>query len=92
MPDSQHACKIISHFILWLVLAVHCVDELIERLLYGLHIDLVLVVHALSQLVCHITVDILASRNQVLLYPRQRVMLLNIQVDYLVRNDTHSLK
>ena len=92
MPDSQHASKVISHLILWLVLAVHCVDELIEGFLYGSHIDLILVVHALSQIVCHITVDILTGRDQVLLYPRQRVMLLYIQVDYLVWDYAHSLQ
>lgn len=92
MSDSEHAGKIISDLVLRLVLAVHGVDKLVKGLLDRIHIDLVLDVHALSQLICHIPIDILARRDQVLLDPRQRVMLLHIQVNNLVRNDTHSLE
>ena len=92
MPDSQHAGKIISDLVLSLVLAVHVINKLVECLNDSAHVNLVLCVHAFSQFVRHVTIDILTSRDQILFDASQRVMLLDIQVNNLVRYDTHSLQ
>ena len=92
MSNPEHARQVVCDLVLWLVLAVHGVNELIECLLHRVHVDLVLDVHTLGKFVRHVTVHVLARRDQVLLDPRQRVMLLHLQVDYLVRYDTHSLQ
>ena len=60
MADAEHACQVVSNFVLLLVAAVHLIDELVEGLDNGGHVDLVLLEHSLSNLVSHITVDILA--------------------------------
>ena len=92
MSDTQHAGQVISDLILSLVRAVHMVDKLIERLYNSCHINLVLRVHALSQLVRHVTIHILTRCNQILFDAGQGVVLLDLQVNNLVWNDSDSLQ
>ena len=67
MADAEHAGQVVSNFVLLLVTAVHLVDKLVESLNDGGHVDLVLLEHPFSDFISHITVDILACGNQVLL-------------------------
>ena len=92
MTDAEHAGEIVGDFVLGLVSAVHFVDELVEGLGDGIHVDFALLVHFLGNLVGHITVDVLVSGNQVLLDASECSVLPDLQVDELVGDDTHLLE
>ena len=92
MPDAQHSRQVVGHLVLRLVLAIHVVDELVERLCDRVHIDFVLLVHALGELISHVAIHVLTRGDQVLLDARQRVVLLHLQVDDLVWDDSHALQ
>lgn len=92
MANTQHAGQVVSHLVLGLLRAIDRVDELVEGVFDSSHIDLVLLVHPLGDLISHVTVDILILRHQVLLDLGKRGMLPDVQVDELVWNDAHLLQ
>ena len=92
VANSEHTGQVVSNLVLWLLRAVNGVDELVEGILDSCHVDLVLLVHPLGDLISVITVDILVLRHQVLLDLGQGGMLPNLQVDELVGNDAHLLE
>ena len=71
MTDTEHAGQVVSALVLGLILAVHLVDELVESLTDGIHVDFVLLEHSFGNFVSHIAVNILAGGHEVLLYASQ---------------------
>ena len=73
-------------------MAVHIVDELSKDFKNGRVVDLKLLIYPLRDCICSITIDVLASRYEVLLYARQCCVFPHIQIDDLVWNDGHALE
>lgn len=71
MTDTEHAGQVVSDLVLGLILAVHLIDELVESLTHGVHVNLVLLEHSFGNFVSHIAINILASGHEVLLYASQ---------------------
>ena len=92
VTDAEHASEVVGNLILSAIGAVNGVDELVEGVHDGVHVDVVLLVDALSDLVGHVAVDILRRGNKVLLDAGKRRVLPNLQVDELVGDDAHALQ
>lgn len=92
MTDPEHAGKIIGNFILRTLTAVNRVDELVECVHNGVHVDFILIDNALGNFVSHVTIDVGGSRHEVLLDAGERSVLLDVEVDELIGNDAHPLE
>ena len=92
MTDAEHASKVVGNLILSTIRAVDGVDELVESVHDRVHVDVILLVDALGDLISHVAIDVLRGGNEVLLDARQRSVLPDLKVDELVGDDAHALQ
>ena len=92
VTDAEHASKVVGNLILSTIRAVDGVDKLVESIHDRVHVDVILLIDALGNLISHVAIDVLRGGNEVLLDARQRSVLPDLEVDELVGDDAHALQ